>query len=102
MTQPNIDFTRQELYCLRLKPFVERRMAKAEPVFLEKHSREEWLEYIVNDLMDILTPEKLMTWTDEELRKLVGRRMTLELIAGLLDDFTPDQMRIFNECLVRR
>ena len=102
MTQPQSNFTRQDLYRLRLQPFVERRMAKAEQVFLEKHSREEWLEYIVKDLMDILTPEKLMTWTDEELRKLVGRRMSLELIAGMLDDFTPDQMRIFDECLVRR
>jgi hypothetical protein len=31
----------------------------------------------------------------------VGRRMSLKLVAGMLNDLTPEQMAIFNECLVR-
>ena len=102
MTQPNIDFTRQDLYRLRLKPFVERRMAKAESVFLEKHNPSEWIEYVVSTLMERLPMEKLLTLSDEDLKGVVGRLMSLELVTGLLDDFTPEQTRIFNECLVRR
>lgn len=102
MTPPQSNFTRQDLYRLRLQPFVERRMAKAEAVFLEKHSQPEWLEYIVNTLMERLSLERLLTLSDEDLKGMVGRLMSLELIAGMLDDFTPEQTRIFDECLVRR
>jgi hypothetical protein len=43
-----------------------------------------------------------MTIRDADLQGMVGRLMSLELVAGMLADLTPEQMRIFEECLVRR
>jgi hypothetical protein len=103
MTQPNIDFTRQELYCLRLKPFVEQEVNTAkDQVLLEKHSLPEWVDYIVTTLLERLSLERLMTIRDADLQGMVGRLMSLELVAGMLADLSPEQMRIFEECLVRR
>jgi len=103
MTQPNIDFTLPDLYRLRLKPFVEQAVNTAkDQVFLEKHSLPEWVDYIVTTLVERLSLERLMTISNEDLKGMVGRLMSLELVAGMLADFTPEQMRIFDECLVRR
>ncbi len=103
MTQPNINFTLPDLYRLRLKPFVEQEVNTAkDQVFLEKHSLPEWVDYIVTTLVERLSLERFMTLRDNDLQGMVGRLMSLELVAGMLADFTPEQMRIFDDCLVRR
>ncbi len=103
MTQSNLDFTLPDLYRLRLKPFVEQEVNTAkDQVLLEKHSLPEWVDYIVTTLLERLSLERLMTIRDADLQGMVGRLMSLELVAGMLADFTPEQMRIFDECLVRR
>jgi len=103
MTQSNLDFTLPDLYRLRLKPFVEQEVNTAkDQVLLEKHSLPEWVDYIVTTLLERLSLERLMTIRDADLQGMVGRLMSLELVAGMLADLTPEQMRIFEECLVRR
>lgn len=93
----------KDVFQLRLKPFVEQRIAKSKNnSFLNKHSQEEWERHILAEVMEHLSFEQFIAMTDEELRGLVGRRMSLELVAGMLNDFTPEQVNIFNECLVRR
>ncbi len=93
----------KHVYQLRLKPLVEQRIAQSKNnAFLNKYSQEEWQAYILAEIMERLPFERFMTMTDDELRRLVGRRMSLKLVAGLLNDFTPTQMATFNECLVRR
>ena len=42
--------------------------------------------------MKFISFEEFITITDDELKKLVGRRMSLKLVAGMLNDFTPKQM----------
>lgn len=92
----------REVYQIRLKPFVEQRIAKSKHnTFLRKHSQQEWLAHIQTEMLEYLPFEKFMSMTDEELRKLVGKQMSLELVAGMLNDLTPEQMATFNECLVR-
>ena len=93
----------REVYRLRLKPFVEQRIAKSKHnTFLRKHSQAEWLAHIQAEMLEYLPFEKFMSMSDEELRSMVGRRMSLKLVAGMLNDLTSEQMAIFNECLVRR
>jgi hypothetical protein len=93
----------KKIYQLRLKPFVEQRIAKFKHnTFLRKHTQEEWLAYIQAEMLEYLSLEKFMNMSDEKLRSMVGRRMSLKLVAGMLNDLTPEQMAIFDECLVRR
>ena len=93
----------KDVFQLRLKPLVEQRIAKSKNhSFLNKQSQEKWQTYILAEMMKHLSFEQFIAITDDELRKLVGRRMSLNLVAGMLNDFTPEQMTTFNECLVRR
>ena len=92
----------RDIYRLRLKPFVEQRIAKSKHnTFLRKHPQEKWLAHIQAEMLEYLSLERFITMTDYELRKLVGKQMSLELVAGMLNDLTPEQMATFNECLVR-
>jgi hypothetical protein len=103
MTQPQSNFTLPDLYRLRLQPFVEQELNQSkDQLFLEKHSRPEWVDYIVTTLVERLSLERLMTIRDDDLHGMIGRLMSLELVAGMLADFTPEQMRVFDDCLVRR
>jgi hypothetical protein len=52
-------------------------------------------------MLEYLPLEKFMSMSDEELRSLVGRQMSLKLVAGMLNDLTPEQMATFNECLAQ-
>ncbi|KHD04874.1 hypothetical protein PN36_27860 [Candidatus Thiomargarita nelsonii] len=93
----------KDIYQLRLKPFVEKEISEdKDHVYLDKHNKKEWLSHILAEMMEYLSFEPFITMTDEELRKLVGKRMATELVTGMLNDFSPEQMKIFNECLVRR
>lgn len=42
-------------------------------------------------------PEKLVSLTDEELTRRVRRVMVIEATAGMLQDFTPEEMKAFKE-----
>jgi hypothetical protein len=93
--------SKQELYRLRLKPLIEREIATdQEGIYLQKCHQEEWLNYIAEEMAH-LSPEQLMTIPDEQLRGRIGRLMTLKVMFGMLNDFTPEQMKIFDESLVR-
>jgi len=99
----NTMISTKDIYQLRLKPFVEKEISEdKDHIYLDKHNQKEWLSHLLTEMMEYLSFEQFITMTDEELRKLVGKRMATELVTGLLNDFTPEQMKIFNECLVRR
>ena len=46
--------------------------------------------------------EQFIIIADEDLKGRIGRLMSLQLVAGMLNDFTPKQMKIFDECMIRR
>ncbi len=93
----------QYVFQLRLYPFVEEIISESKDnVYLNKHSQEEWQTHTLTELMEYMSFEQFMAFTDDELKELVGKQMALELVAGMLNDFTPEQMATFDECLVRR
>lgn len=47
-------------------------------------------------------PEKLISLTDEELTRRVKRVMVIEATAGMLQDFTSEEMKDFKEAVKRR
>ncbi len=94
---------KQEVYHIRLNPLVERELTSdKEGVYLEKCSQGEWLVYIMTEIMEHIPLERFITMQDDKLNGHVGRLMALHLVAGMLNDFTPEQMKIFDECLIRR
>jgi len=91
------------VFQLRLYPFIEEVISESKNnVYLNKHRQEEWQTHILAELMEYLSFEQFMAFTDGELKELVGKQMAIELVAGMLNDFTPEQMATFDECLVRR
>ena len=92
---------KQDVYRIRLKPFVEKKIA-SDKIYLEKFNQDGWVEYLVATLMDFVPIEQFITIADDDLKGRIGRLMSLQLVAGLLNDFTPEQMKIFDECMVRR
>ncbi len=100
-SQSDTMINKQDVYRIRLKPFVERKIA-SDNIYLEKFSQEGWIKYLVDTLMDFVPVEQFITIADDDLKGRIGRLMSLQLVAGLLNDFTPEQMRIFDECMVRR
>ena len=90
------------VFQLRLYPHIEKEIAEdKDSVYLGKHSQKEWQTHILTELMEYMSFEQFIGFTDDELEELVGKQMALELVAGMLNDFTPEQMAIFDECLVR-
>ena len=101
-SQTDTMIPKQDIYRLRLKPFVEQEISTdKDGVYLEKCRHEEWLDYITEE-MAYLSPQQLMTITDDDLKGRIGRLMALKVMYGMLNDFTPEQMKIFDECLIRR
>jgi hypothetical protein len=92
--------SKQEVYRIRIKPFIDRQIAD-DAIYLDKFNRDGWLDYLVN-VMKKFPVEQFITIADDDLKRRIGRLMSHQLVAGMLNDFTPEQMKIFDECMVRR
>ncbi len=99
-SQTDTMIPKQEVYRIRLKPFVERKIA-GDKIYLEKFNPEGWIEYLVRTMASIPL-EQFITIADDDLKGRIGRLMSLQLVAGMLNDFTPEQMKMFDECMIRR
>lgn len=89
-----------QIYRLRLQPFVDN-LITGDQVYLEKFSQEQWLDYIATT-MEELPFEQFLKVTDDDLKGRIGRLMSLQLVAGMLNDLTSTQLQAFDEALVRR
>jgi len=99
--ETNTMIPKQDIYRLRLKPFVDREITE-DSIYLDKCNQDEWLEYLMTEMTEHISLERILAMPDDELGGYVGRLMSLDLVAGMLNDFTPEQMKIFDECLIRR
>jgi hypothetical protein len=100
MMAPHTLISKEEIYPIRLKPFVERKIAN-NPIYLEKFTQEGWIEYLTKTMAGIPF-EQFITLADDDLNGRIGRLMSLQLVAGMLNDFTPEQMKTFDDCMIRR
>jgi hypothetical protein len=99
-SQPDAMIRKQDVYRIRLKPFVERKIA-SNKIYLDKFNQDGWIEYLTTTMSGIPL-EQFIIIADEDLKGRIGRLMSLQLVAGMLNDFTPKQMKIFDECMIRR
>lgn len=56
----------------------------------------------LSNLFNKLDPQELKLLDDDEFEKIVSRIMSIKLIYGMLDDFTPEEMARFDESVKRR
>jgi hypothetical protein len=100
----NLIRSTQDIYRYRLAPFVQKRIAEAgnpqDNPFLQKYPLEQWLTYLIVE-MQHLPFEQFLAVPDHDLKQRIGGLMSLELVAGMLNDLTSEQLKTFDECLMR-
>ena len=47
-------------------------------------------------------PEHVISLTDDELAQRIEKMMVIELVAGMLQELTPEEMESFDEAVKRR
>jgi hypothetical protein len=85
----------------RISRIVEELMEK-ESWFREKLDLEEMVNYVSGLIEEHLSPDELQEIDDEDLSSRIRKVLTLESVSGMLDDFTPEQMEIFDAAVEGR
>ncbi|MFM6036398.1 MAG: hypothetical protein ACKPEO_12780, partial [Sphaerospermopsis kisseleviana] len=70
------------------------------PLYQENLDREKMIELIKNIFNPAEVPD-VNSISQEQLTKRIKSILSLHLVSGMLNDFTPEQMRIFDESVKR-
>jgi hypothetical protein len=60
------------------------------------------VNYVSGLIEEHLSPDELQEIDDEDLSSRIRKVLTLESVSGMLDDFTPEQMEIFDAAVEGR
>lgn len=83
----------------KITEIVERLM-DAQPLYEENLNRQEMIEIMKENFTPINVPD-LNEISEDELAKRIKSLLSLYLVSGMLSDFTPEEMRIFDEAVKR-
>ncbi|MDJ1175087.1 hypothetical protein [Roseofilum capinflatum] len=98
MTQSTID---KDALTARISRIVEELMEK-ESWFREKLDLEEMVNYVSGLIKEHLSPDELQEIDDEDLSDRIDKVLAWEAASGMLDDFTPEQMELFDAAVEGR
>ncbi|WP_066375862.1 MULTISPECIES: hypothetical protein [unclassified Anabaena] len=70
------------------------------PIYQENLDKQEMIE-VINHTFDPAAVPDLESISEEELTKRIKRILSLHLVSGMLNDLTPEQMRLFDESVKR-
>ena len=70
------------------------------PIYQENLDRQEMILMINQNFNPVAIPD-LNSISEEELTKRIKSILSLNLVSGMLNDFTPEQMRLFDESVKR-
>ena len=70
------------------------------PVYQENLDKQEMIE-VINRTFDTNSVPDINNISEEELTKRVKSILSLHLVSGMLNDFTPEQTQLFDEALKR-
>jgi len=70
------------------------------PLYQENLDRQEMILMINQNFNPVAIPD-LNSISEEELTKRIKSILSLNLVSGMLNDFTPEQMRLFDESVKR-
>ncbi|WP_414754206.1 hypothetical protein [Anabaena sp. CCY 9910] len=69
-------------------------------IYKENLNQQEMIE-MINRTFDPAAVPDLESISEEELTKRIKRILSLHLVSGMLNDFTPEQMQLFDESVKR-
>jgi len=70
------------------------------PIYQENLERQEMIQMINQKFNPVAIPD-LNSISEEELTKRIKSILSLHLVSGMLNDFTPEQMQLFDESVKR-
>jgi hypothetical protein len=70
------------------------------PLYLENLNRQEMIDNINRNFDPASVPD-VNSISEESLTKRIKSILSLHLVSGMLNDFTPEQMQIFDESVKR-
>lgn len=70
------------------------------PIYKENLDLQKMIEVINQTFTPVSVPD-LHTISEEELTQRIKRILSLHLVLGMLNDLTPEQMKIFDESVKR-
>jgi len=79
----------------RISPIVNQ-LFKSNSFYTVRLKKLERIEDLVS-LFGKFLPEEFRAIPDHELTRRISKILTLEAVSGTLNDFTPEQMKIFDE-----
>ena len=71
-------------------------------VYREEIDKAQFMQYLAGRMENSLSPEKVISISEERLTRIVRQHMAIELLSGLLSDFTPEEMAIFDAAVEGR
>ena len=72
------------------------------PLFKEELNAEEMIQHLCNIFQKNLSIEEFNIMEDQDLKKRCSGILSVEMLSGLLDDLTPEQIAIFDEAVKRK
>ena len=72
------------------------------PLFKEELNDEEMIQHLCNIFQKNLSIEEFNIMEDQDLKKRCSGILSVEMLSGLLDDLTPEQIAIFDEAVKRK
>jgi len=79
----------------RISPIVDQ-LFKGNSFYMVRLKTTARIEDLVS-LFGKFSPEEFRSIPDQELTRRISKILTLEAVSGTLNDFTPEQMKIFDE-----
>lgn len=70
------------------------------PIYQENLDKQEMIK-VINHTFDPSFVPDINSISEEELAKRIKSILSLHLVSGMLNDFTPEQMQIFDEAVKR-
>ena len=92
---------RQELMIKRIEQVVSVLMEE-EPLFKEDFNSSEIVQHLAQVLEKNLSFEEFNTISDQSLKNRCSGIMSVQLLAKIGQDFTPEQMAIFDDAIKRK
>jgi hypothetical protein len=72
------------------------------PLFKEELNPREMVKHLCNIVQNNLTKEQFNNLSDEKLKENCSFVMSTEIMSGMLDNLTPEQVAIFDEAVKRK
>ena len=90
----------KDIFLVRISLIVNK-LIDSNSFYQEKLDKNEIVPDLVN-LFKQFSPVEFATIADEDLTRRINRILTLEAVAGTLNDLTPEQMKMFDEAVEGR